>query len=121
MIKHNQTENDPKNGAGASESAPHASWFGAIMDRIYDLDVDFPLSGGEDGHPHVVKKHHKHVEAAPAVEVKQASAPVVKPTSEADEASKAPHESWFAHLIHKIQDLDVDFPLSGGEHPKHVH
>ena len=92
------------------EGHAHAtSWFGKIIESIQDLDTEFPLSGGEDGHPHVRRKHHTPVVA---VTVPQPEKTVTVPVSE----EHPHHTSWFSHLIEKIQDLDTDFPLSGGEH-----
>lgn len=118
-----EVTDNKNNHDGASGSQHHQSWFSVIIDRIQDLDVEFPLSGGEDGHPHVVHKRYraeiKQEPVAPtpvAVEPKKVQQPVQK-----QQPKQEHHGNWFSHLIEKIQDLDVDFPLSGGEHTRHAH
>jgi|GEM_PF-5373684 len=89
-----------ENSTGAEQ---HPSWFSTLIERIQDLDTDFPLSGGAEHH-HIVKHTHQQetatITAAPAETVAHAEH----------------HSSWFSRVIGRIQDLEVDFPLSGGEH-----
>ena len=115
------TVNELVNAGNQQSGAPihHTSWFGKLIERIQELDTEFPLSGGEDGHVHVIR--HRHTDQVVTEPVKKAE-PVVKakPESVAEAVQeKAPehhHTSWFSRIIEKIQDLDSDFPLSGGEH-----
>ncbi len=98
-------ENDDiKQGEEHTEAPKHKSWLGNLIDKVQDLDTDFPLSGGEED-PRPVHHHHpveKHDDAA---------------TGEPKPAEH--HESFIKHIIeevkHKIDHLDTDFPLSGGE------
>ena len=101
---------DIKKGADEHNEAPkHTSWLGNMIDKIQDLDTDFPLSGGdEDPRP---ARHHEphHDEKKP------------ENTAEGSENKKKPehHQSFIGHIVeeikHKIDHLDTDFPLSGGE------
>lgn len=110
MLAENEIINTEENNQ-FEEHPTHRSWFSAIIDRIQELDTEFPLSGGEDGHHHVIRKHHH---TAPKKEIVKEPVPVaVEPEHH--------HTSWFSSLIHKIQDLDSDFPLSGGEPTRHYH
>lgn len=105
-----QNENPTSESTPQAEHPHHLNWLEAIVERMQNLDTEFPLSGGEDGHHHVI--HHRPItetHAAPVAETAQA------------ENKDTHHTSWLGHLIEKVQDLDTDFPLSGGEHPVHVH
>ncbi len=97
-----------------AEHIHHTSWFGKIIERIQELDTEFPLSGGEDGHVHYIK--HRHTDPVVTEPVKKPE-PVVKAKPENELGHH--HTSWFSKIIEKIQDLDSDFPLSGGEHVHH--
>ncbi len=105
------------------ENIHHTSWFGKLIERIQELDTEFPLSGGEDGHVHYVKpRHHAPVVKEPVKKAEPVVIPKPEPVVVAKE-EKAPehhHTSWFSRIIEKIQDLDSDFPLSGGA-PSHHH
>ena len=93
------------------EQKHKSSWIGTIIDQLHELDTDFPLSGG-DGHVHVVHRTNY----SPA---KQESAPKKEIENKKQDKN---HTSWLGRLLEKIQDLDADFPLSGGEpNQRHYH
>lgn len=101
-----ETRNDSVSTASQPEgSVKNHGWFGHIIETIQELDTEFPLSGGEGGHPHVIR-HKPQPAVSAVVSEKEASQP----------ANANPVVAWFGHLIEKIQDLECDFPLSGGEH-----
>jgi len=102
------TENEDikKEGADNREAPKHHSWLDNIIDRVQDLDTDFPLSGGEED-PRPARHHtEKKPEPTPA-------------EPENKEEEKPHHQSFIRHIIeeieHKIGHIDTDFPLSGGE------
>ena len=93
------------------EQKHHTTWIGEIAGEIKEeidhIDTDFPLSGGDESHPAV---HH-----VPKAETKP----------EEEKKEEHHHQSWIGHVIEeigeKIESLDADFPLSGGEEPHTVH
>lgn len=94
---------DIKKGDERTEAPKHNSWLGNLIDKVQDLDTDFPLSGGEEdprpAHHHTAEKKEDDATGEP------------KPAEH--------HESFIHHVIeevkHKINHLDTDFPLSGGQ------
>lgn len=95
-------ENENIQPAGENHEEKHKSWLGSLIDKVQDLDTDFPLSGGEeDPRP---PRHHAES----------------KPAENADGNEKPEHHESFLHHLaeeikHKINNIDTDFPLSGGE------
>ena len=89
-------------------SKHHTSWLHSILDNIQELDHDFPLSGGEHEHPYVVYKHEARTDKENTTQPAQAS--------NTDNTEPKEHTSWFDNILERIQDLDTDCPLSGGEH-----
>jgi len=97
----------------SEQLSPNRSWFESLVERIQDLDTEFPLSGGEDGHTHTVR-HKAHARIAlPAEQSKPSTIASAEPTTNPS------FIHWFNGLVSKIQDLECDFPLSGGEHVSH--
>ncbi len=109
MVVQNELINNEAN-TQLNEHPAHRSWLGTIIEKIQELDSEFPLSGGEDGHHRVIKQQHHH-HTPPKKET-------VKEKVQVPETAKHHHTSWFSKIINKIQNLDADFPLSGGEHTR---
>jgi hypothetical protein len=103
----NDNEDIKKESSENSEEPKHhKSWVGNLIDKIQDLDTDFPLSGGEED----PRPTHHHTEE--------------KPEEGENKEGSEHHKSFLRNIIDKIQDLDTDFPLSGGEEdprPPHHH
>jgi hypothetical protein len=80
----------------------HSSWISHVIERIEDaigeLNIDFPLSGGDPQAAH--QHHHIHLHHAHAR------------TPEELEEERKKRLQWKAHLQHF---LERDFPLSGGQ------
>ncbi len=80
----------------------HSSWIAHVIERIEeaieDIDIDFPLSGGEDHPHHKHRVHHTHHSHTLTEE-------------ELAEDKNRRHQHWKLDLFHHI---DTDFPLSGG-------
>jgi len=66
----------------------HHTWIGDLIEKIDNIDVDFPLSGGEE--PHYLRPK----------------------TGEELEEERKKDEQKKHNFLH---DLDAEFPLSGGE------
>ena len=99
-----ETENNTAHSTGTGE---HHSWFEGVIQAIQDLDVDFPLSGGEHGGHHVI--HH------------DSYFPSHENADQTGEVADTDQGTWLGHLVEKIQDLDTNFPLSGGADISHSH
>ena len=101
----NENEDIKKGDAENNEAPKHTSWLGNLIDKVQDMDTDFPLSGGEE----IPRPAHHHHEAKP------------ESKTEEPENKEHPehHQSFIGHIVdeikHKIEHLDTDFPLSGGE------
>lgn len=82
-----------------SQDAPHAhhsTWVENVMvkleEAIYNIDTDFPLSGGDEPALHT---HHSRLMTA--------------------EERQAIHEKWANRLAFLHPNVTTEFPLSGGE------
>ncbi len=91
----------------------HHSWLHNIIEKMQHLDADFPLSGGEP-HPHV----HYHAPAAEHTVAEMEQETLVDADHHEDGHK---HHTWLGALVDKMQHLDVDFPLSGGDPHHHAH
>lgn len=95
----NENENTKPGGTeNTGESQHHRTWKDIIHEEAGKIDSEFPLSGGETEDDFSGSDDEE--------------------TSEGnDKASNEPHEhhSIMENLLHKIQNLDTEFPLSGGE------
>ena len=84
-----------------AEHSHHSSWISHVIERIEDaideINVDFPLSGGD---PDLAHHHHHHTHHAHAR------------TPEEIEEEQRKRAHWKANLHHF---LNTDFPLSGGQ------
>ena len=88
-IMANEKENIKKEENENQEDQKKHTWMGDLIESaINNIDGDFPLSGGEEPH------HSQHK------------------TDEEIEEEKKKEEEKKATLKH---DLNIDFPLSGGE------
>ena len=83
-ILKDETEGNEENKAGQKQH----SWISNLIDKVENIDVDFPLSGGEE-------PHHSHPK-----------------TEEEIEEERKKDEQKKHNFLH---DLDAEFPLSGGE------
>lgn len=104
------------NTAEAQHPEEHHSWLHNIIEKMQNLDADFPLSGGEP-HPHV----HYH---APVVHVENHTDAVDlkhEDHNKHDGHDEHKHHTWLGTLVEKMQNLDADFPLSGGDPHHHSH
>jgi len=103
----NENEDIKKEGAENSEAPKHHSWLENLIDKVQDMDTDFPLSGGEED----PRPAHHHTEKKPE--------PAEPNTENKDPEHLEHHQSFLGHVMdeikHKIDHLDTDFPLSGGE------
>ncbi len=85
------------------EHAHHSSWISHVFERLEDaideLNVDFPLSGGDPVAAHHHHHHHVHANNAHGRTEEE----------RAEERQRRAH--WRASLHHF---LERDFPLSGG-------
>ncbi len=104
------------NTAEAQHPEEHHSWLHNIIEKMQNLDADFPLSGGEP-HPHV----HYHT---PVVHTDSQSEAKIDTEVHNDghdvnaHHDDNKHHTWLGALVEKMQHLDADFPLSGGD-PHH--
>jgi ferritin-like protein len=96
-------------GEKHNDEPQHTSWFNAILDRVQDLDIDFPLSGGE-GH-HVTHRYYSDGKL---------EATETHPIEESNEKPEQ-SDSWLTNIMNRIYDLNTDFPLSGGDHDSMHH
>src|ERR1700677_4070977 len=103
----NENEDIKNEGAENKQAPKHHSWLENLIDKVQDMDTDFPLSGGEED----PRPTHHHTEKKPENTEKE---------PENKELEHPPHhQSFIGHVIeeikHKIDHLDTDFPISGGE------
>jgi hypothetical protein len=101
--------NQEGNSTEPQQHEEHHSWLHNIIEKMQNLDADFPLSGGEP-HPQV----HYHAPEEPTNEMKQTD----DAQEEVAHVEEHKHHTWLGDLVEKMQNLDSDFPLSGGE-PSH--
>ncbi len=92
----------------------HHTWLQSLAEKIHNLDTEFPLSGGETEEDFARVDAHEEEETKD-ITAKDATTEEKKPAEEHKEGEHKEHHNIFENLIHKIQNIDSDFPLSGGE------
>src|SRR4051812_49292169 len=77
----------------------HHTWLQSLMEKVHNLDTEFPLSGGETNED-LDRVTHAHGDAF---------------GEEHKTGEHKEHHSIMENLMDKIYNLDTEFPLSGGE------
>lgn len=103
----NENDNINQENAEGTEQPKHHTWKDIINEEFQKINTEFPLSGGETDEDLAGVDDTEEGEETP--ESKTGTGPDA-PSGEPKE-----HHSLFDNLIHKIQKLDTEFPLSGGE------
>ena len=120
-------ENDNINNDGANKDAEHHeehkhhSWLEKIEENIEEhmdrINTEFPLSGGETEEDFQSVDDSEEGDKIEASEETSTKAPEKEEQGKESpkEEKKHEHHSFMERIIDKIQNLDSDFPLSGGE------
>jgi hypothetical protein len=103
-------ENIDPNSIQHPDHPDHHTWLQSLVEKIQNLDTEFPLSGGETDED-FERATHVEQEANLPDDVTTRS----EQTPEHTAKEPKEHHTIMDNLLHKIHNLDTEFPLSGGE------
>jgi hypothetical protein len=103
----NENENTIPEGTEGTDQPKHHTWKDIISEEFQKINTEFPLSGGEtEGDLEGVDDKEEGEETGENKKETKANPP-------AEEHKE--HHSFLGNIVEKIQKLDTEFPLSGGE------
>ena len=111
----NENDNIKPEGVENPEHPQHHTWKDIISEEFQKINTEFPLSGGETEEDFARADDTEEGEEASGGKTATPPAAATQPGAEAPAGAPHEHHSMFQNLIHDIQNLDHEFPLSGGE------